>query len=268
VTQRRRSSRAGFTLVELLVVMAIIGILAAILLPSLGKARARAKMITCRANLNQIGKGLLAYAGEYSNLLPDWGALGFTGGSAQDAPSQPCWHTHLYVYGYIDDEATFVCPAADEHMQVYAANKDKPVSQRQPIGLQRGAYGPLAQPHVVTYMAWEDWSSWHRTTVDSNGQPRQNIDQTMWKRNYNPIGRPGDERLAVMYDGYDCFTSDAAHGVNAWQWTGVLKDHVASARHPGGGTRPGDFNILWLDSRVSSYTDTPIVDAGNFNRFD
>ncbi|MCM8532876.1 MAG: type II secretion system GspH family protein, partial [Lentisphaeraceae bacterium] len=46
-----------FTLIELLVVVAIIGILSSILLPSLGKARTKAKEALCISQLKQIGYG-------------------------------------------------------------------------------------------------------------------------------------------------------------------------------------------------------------------
>ena len=71
-----RIRRLAFTLIELLVVVAIIAILAAMLLPALASAREKARRSNCMNNLNQMGKALVSYTGDYGEYFPSdpsWG---------------------------------------------------------------------------------------------------------------------------------------------------------------------------------------------------
>jgi prepilin-type N-terminal cleavage/methylation domain-containing protein/prepilin-type processing-associated H-X9-DG protein len=72
----RNTQRTAFTLVEMLVVIAIIGILASILLPALARTRELARQTKCKSNLQQFGVNIHAYAnanqGSYCSGNMDW----------------------------------------------------------------------------------------------------------------------------------------------------------------------------------------------------
>jgi len=66
---------AGFTLVELLVVIAVLGILAALLLPALSRSKRKAQGVYCLNNGKQLMTALTIYTGEYHDLKASLAAL-------------------------------------------------------------------------------------------------------------------------------------------------------------------------------------------------
>lgn len=61
---------SAFTLVELLVVVAIVGVLMAMLLPAVGKARLAARFRVSQSNMRQVGLAITAYTHDYKTVFP------------------------------------------------------------------------------------------------------------------------------------------------------------------------------------------------------
>lgn len=76
-TRPKRSGRAGFTLIEVLVVVAIIALLVSILLPSLNKAREASRRSVCLSNLHQQGVAMVPYAQDHKGQLPQRGSFSY-----------------------------------------------------------------------------------------------------------------------------------------------------------------------------------------------
>jgi prepilin-type N-terminal cleavage/methylation domain-containing protein/prepilin-type processing-associated H-X9-DG protein len=113
-----RSRKRTFTLIELLVVVAIIALLVAILLPSLRKAKQKARCAVCASNLHQIGLALIEYTQDNNDWYPsdpgdgvmnmvwEYGGYG-TGDPNQQVYYRPSEDRPLYKYVYPE---FFQCP--------------------------------------------------------------------------------------------------------------------------------------------------------------
>ncbi len=106
-------SRAGFTLVELLVVITIIAILAGLLSPIVADALRKAKRTECGNNLRSIGLAAQAYAG--TNKIYPW-AKPIGGGSntiSTEEEALACLQL-LYMYNFVDDTKVYLCSSSPE----------------------------------------------------------------------------------------------------------------------------------------------------------
>jgi prepilin-type N-terminal cleavage/methylation domain-containing protein len=86
---KRTQKADGFTLIEILVVIAIIAILIALIFPVFTKTRAMAREVTCINNLRQIGMAIIMYKNDFGELPP---------------------HLSAIYSNYVSDPRIFVCP--------------------------------------------------------------------------------------------------------------------------------------------------------------
>ncbi len=101
-----RTQKNAFTLIEVLVVISIIALLAAILFPVFARVRENARRSSCLSNLRQIGLGLQQYTQDYDeqNTRSWYGSSG-----ASDALTSYKWMDAIYPY--VKSEQIFNCPS-------------------------------------------------------------------------------------------------------------------------------------------------------------
>jgi len=108
MTANPRRKTGGFTLVELLVVVAVIALLTALLFPVFAQARAKARQTACLSNLRQIGLAVEQYASDYDDTLMP-GVLLPTANASGD-PQYAGWAGAYNAYARAP--GIFRCPAS------------------------------------------------------------------------------------------------------------------------------------------------------------
>ncbi len=146
-------TRKGFTLVELLVVIAVVAILSSILMPVFGRARAAARSTACVSNLHQIGQAFMLYVQDWDGNLP--AAMPY----AAVAPEGRAWMTALQPY--VQDARIWVCPENTEPVPSYAYNTLLGFPRL--MGVAHG-YGGLALDAITvpanTFLAYDTPNQW------------------------------------------------------------------------------------------------------------
>lgn len=110
--------RRGFTVVELLVVLAVIVILISLLLPAVNKAREQARRTWCMSNIRQLTAAYLGYCADNDQQLPgntrygDWVLVG-TGPDAILGGK---------LYPYLKSDRVYRCPQDDARLRSYSIN--------------------------------------------------------------------------------------------------------------------------------------------------
>jgi prepilin-type N-terminal cleavage/methylation domain-containing protein/prepilin-type processing-associated H-X9-DG protein len=127
----------AFTLVELLVVVAVIAILIAILLPALGSASARAKRVVCLNSIKQTTFGLNLFAEEHNRKYP-WAIKSTEGGAVPNGFVYPYF---VQASGDVGSPKVLVCAADSDRKRANSWGTD-------PGGLGNTAF----QDSSISYM--------------------------------------------------------------------------------------------------------------------
>ena len=151
----------GFTLVELLVILVIIAILAALIFPALARPRGDGRRSACASNVAQIGKAMFMYADVPANK-----------GMFPNMSDDPTHSLSLLYNQYIVDPRVFSCPSTPPDMTKLTGWKPG-----QPMSRDMSSYGydPSHSPNDAVAMIAADKSTAGKNSDNHGKNAGQNV---------------------------------------------------------------------------------------------
>lgn len=243
------SRRTGFTLIELMIVIAIIAILAAILLPVFAKVREKARSANCQANLKQIGLAITMYANDYDETLPDSQPLFCMLPTATNGRRSNAWQGAIMPY--VKNIRIFVCPSRPSLKPVQVNYGTDAADATDLTGYAyNGAYwGPLGTACPFDYPASGDdgYSGLdHYVALSSIGDPSRTVMVTDSPTDGSDEIGDGD----TTYDGVRATSTVWQMYVNSG-----YTQYYPESRHNNG------FNVLYADGHVKFKQTNTLLDG-------
>lgn len=213
-------ARRAFTLVELLVVVAILTTLVALLLPSLSRARGLSQVVACSSNMRQVALAALAYRSDntmveffwrFANGSADYPQESVSTGGRPGNPARALHTRNGVKQGYLDTGKVFFCPSVDLS---YETN-----------------YDPDSNMDFTTF--WGSYS-WHYRPVRAGQDPNPSLNSVTGSD--ITFQNPTQTKNVVMVD-----TTTAIYGLQPLFIWGPRFEH---------------YNVLFDDSSVRLMANT------------
>lgn len=135
-------NKSAFTLIEILAVLGAIGVLAAILLPTVSGGLAKARRTQCLGNVRSVGASLFAYAMDHRNKMPT------VGGSGSDFDSMTEMAKELFEDGYLENLEAWTCPTDKERKACPGSSVESFNSGKNSSYVYFSGYNPLKVDNV------------------------------------------------------------------------------------------------------------------------
>ena len=278
--------RAAFSLTELLVVLAVIGLLSVTVLPALARTRPNGQAARCMNNLRQMMAGMLVYAGDNSDLLPpnpddantffghNWvpGNAGGAGPGVLWRPEDLADPRRCAILSYIGTNTSlFKCPA-DERWgiaapsSIYAGQKvpaPRTISMNGAVGtacqswLSGGGHGGIPnQPTQAPWLGGDKYAKFSKSSTIAALQPSSLwvlVDESAIGLNDGAFGvtmvsSAWVDAPGAYHDGAGSFAFADGH-CELRKWQSELTGQRPGAITPG---TPEEADYLWLRDRTSA----------------
>jgi prepilin-type N-terminal cleavage/methylation domain-containing protein/prepilin-type processing-associated H-X9-DG protein len=162
---KRWFDQKGFTLVELLVVIAVIAILAALLLPALGRSKAKAESISCGNNIKQLQLAWAVYSEENSDLLVN------NHGVPETLSRRQTWANNVQDWEASEDNTNLVYltgsklgPQLGASAKVYKCPSDRELAPNGPRIRSMSMNAMVGDPGVLTNQFNPDYEQFFKST--------------------------------------------------------------------------------------------------------